>query len=307
MRIGVLFAITALFVGVAGCGSVNSLGDLVGNTKVSVKLKNGEKIEGTVLQSGEGNSTVAITYGTISVSTGDVQSVESQAPAPAMTQGNGRLTKWDRCLQVLVANRPKATEVAPVAATVVDKGEFRNVPYQSHRSGDVEFNVYGDPDDPACLEIGIYQKSPSMEARKECLRTMLAMLNDPKDRETLKSESLDEGKVDRAGLTFEVTPSTAEDAYGGWWISIYDAKLVEQQRATDKELPQITIERREIVLKRPDDKADKKADKKQSDVLRWTVKEVKAARPDASGPDQGRVYLRGVHRKDGKWVALTTP
>jgi hypothetical protein len=307
MRIGVLFAITALFVGVAGCGSVNSLGDLVGNTKVSVKLKNGEKIEGTVLQSGEGNSTVAITYGTISVSTGDVQSVESQAPAPAMTQGNGRLTKWDRCLQVLVANRPKATEVAPVAATVVDKGEFRNVPYQSHRSGDVEFNVYGDPDDPACLEIGIYQKSPSMEARKECLRTMLAMLNDPKDRETLKSESLDEGKVDRAGLTFEVTPSTAEDAYGGWWISIYDPKLVETQRATDKELPQIPIDRMEIVLKRPDDKADKKADKKQSDVLRWTVKEVKAARPDASGPDQGRVYLRGVHRKDGKWVALTTP
>ncbi len=308
MRIGGLFAIAALLAGFAGCGSMGSLGDLVGNTKVSLKLKNGEKIEGTVLQSEEGNSTVAITYGTVSVSSGDVQSVESSAPAPEATPGTGRFTKWDRCLQLLVAARTKGPEVAPVAATVIDKGEFRNVPYQSHRSGDLEFNVYGDPDNPACLEIGLYQKSPSMEARKLCLRTMLSMLNDPKDRDTLKSESLEEGKMERAGLTFEVTPSTAEDAYGGWWISIFDAKLVEQQRATDKELPQITIERKEIVLEIQDKKQDKKQpDKKQSNVLRWKEKEVKAARPDAAGQDQGRVYLRGVHRKDGKWVALTTP
>jgi hypothetical protein len=233
------------------------------------------------------------------VSTGDVESVESSAPAPEATPGEGRLSKWDHCLQVLIKGRPNGPEVVPVAATVIDKGEFKNVPYQSHRSGDVEFNIYGDPDDPACLEIGIYQKSPSMEARKECLRTMLALLNDPKDREALKSESLDEGKIERAGLTFEVTPSIAEDAYGAWWISIYDAKLVDQQRATDKELPQITVDRKAASAKKPD--------RKQSDVLRWKEKEVKAARPDPSGPEQGRIFLRGVHRKDGKWVALTTP
>lgn len=299
MRFGGWFALGALLVGVAGCSSVNSLGDLVGNTKVSLKLKNGEKIEGTVLQSGEGSSTVAIKYGTVSVSTGDVQSVDSSSPAPEMSPGKGRFAKWDRCLQLLVASRPKGSEVAPVAATVIDKGEFRNVPYQSHRSGDLEFNVYGDPDDPACLEIGIYQKTPSIDARKECLRTMLSMLNDPMDRNTLKSESLDEGKVERAGLTFEVTPSTAEDAYGGWWISIYDMKVVDQQRATDQELPHITVDRKEAVAG--------KQDKKQSDVMRWKDKEVKAARPEVPGQEQGRIYLRGVHRKDGKWVALTTP
>lgn len=299
MRFGGWFTIGSLLVGLVGCGSANQLGDLVGNTKVSIKLKNGEKITGTVLQSGEGGSTVALTYGTVTVSTGDVQSVESSEPAPEATPGPGRLSKWDRCLQVLVASRQKGPEVTPVAATVIDKGEFRNVPYLSHRSGDLEFNVYGDPDDPACLEIGLYQKSPSMAARKECLQTMLSLLNDPKDREALKSESLEEGKIARAGLTFEVTPSIAEDAYGGWWISIYDAKLVDQQRATDKELPQITVDLKQA--------AAKKSDKKQSDVLRWNEKELKAARPDPAGPQQGRVWLRGVHRKDGVYVALANP
>lgn len=299
MRFGGLVAIAALLVGVVRCGSTNQLGDLVGNTKVSVKLKNGQKIEGTVLQSSEGNSTVAVSYGTVTVSTGDVESVESSEPAPEATPGQGRLSKWDRCLQVLVASRKNGPDVTPIAATVIDKGEFRNVPYQSHRSGDLEFNIYGDPDDPACLEIGIYQKSPSLEARKECLKTMVSLLNDPKDRDALKSESLDEGKIERAGLTFEVTPSIAEDAYGAWWISIYDAKLVDQQRATDKELPQITVDRKEAVAK--------KSDKKQSEVMRWKEKEVKDARPDSAGQQQGRIFLRGVHRKDGKWVAMTSP
>jgi hypothetical protein len=299
MRFGGLVAIAGLLVGMSGCGSANQLGELVGNTKVSVKLKNGQKIEGTVLQTGEGSSTVAVSYGTVTVSTGDVESVESSEPAPEATPGVGRLSKWDRCLQVLVASRKNGPAVTPIAATVIDKGEFRNVPYQSHRSGDLEFNVYGDPDDPACIEIGIYQKSPSMEARKECLQTMVSLLNDPKDREALKSESLDEGKIERAGLTFEVTPSIAEDAYGAWWISIYDAKLVDQQRATDKELPQITVDRKEAAAKKPD--------KKQSDVMRWKEKEVKDARPDAAGQQQGRIFLRGVHRKDGKWVAVTSP
>src|SRR5574342_12803 len=198
MRFGGVYTVVALLVGLAGCGSTNSLTDLLNNTKVSIKLKNGEKIEGKVLQNAEGQSTVALSYGTVTVSSGEVESVESSAPAPEATPGIGRLSKWDRCLEVLVESRQNGPEVVPVAATVIDKGEFRNVPYQSHRSGDGEFDIYGDPDDPACLEIGIYQRSPSLEARKECLRTMLSMLNDPKDRETLKSESLDEGKIDRA-------------------------------------------------------------------------------------------------------------
>jgi hypothetical protein len=296
MRRLVQFAIAVSSVGFGGCSSVNQL---IGNTKVSIKMKNGETIEGTVLQNGDGGSTVALSYGTVTVKTGDVESVEKSTPAPAVTPGVGRLSKWDHCLQVLVASRPKGPVVAPIAATVVDKGIFKNVPYQSYRSGDLEFNIYGDPDEPASLEIGLYQKSPSIEARKECLATILKLLNDPADRDTLKSENLDEAKVERAGMTFEVTPSTAEDAYGGWWISVYDTKVVDQQRATEKELAQITVERDQATVK--------KSDKGVSDLMRWKDHEVKAARPDAAGTLQGRVYLRGVHRKNGVYVALTNP
>jgi hypothetical protein len=51
----------------------------------------------------------------------------------------------------------------------------------------------------------------------------------------------------------------------------------------------------------------KKSDQGVSDLMRWKDHEVKAARPDAAGTLQGRVYLRGVHRKNGVYVALTNP
>src|SRR5207249_3122550 len=65
-----------------------------------------------------------------------------------------------------------------IPATVIDKGILKNVPYLSHRSGDYEFNVYGDPEAPSGIEIGIYnQLLADPSAKERCVNLMVALLD----------------------------------------------------------------------------------------------------------------------------------
>lgn len=118
----------------------------------------------------------------------------------------------------------------PIPATVIDQGLLRRVPYLSQRAGDLELNVYGDPDAPACVEIG-WSGDPSR--RVACRDALAALLSDPADRDALRALDVAKGKSSRAGLTFEITPETASDAYGSWWVSVYDLKELEAARASD--------------------------------------------------------------------------
>jgi hypothetical protein len=138
--------------------------------------------------------------------------------------------------------RLRATELAKgleqIPATVIDQGLLRRVPYLSHRAGDLEVNLYGDPDAPACLEIGLHGGDP---ARRAACRDALAdLLPDPADRAALAGLDLAKGKTTRSGLTLEVTPETAPDAYGAWWVSAYDAVALEAVRAADGELKDLS-------------------------------------------------------------------
>jgi hypothetical protein len=137
--------------------------------------------------------------------------------------------------------RLKATELGkglePIPATVIDQGVFRRVPYLSHRAGDVEVNVYGDPDSPAALEIGLYGDP----ARRAACRDALAdLIPDPAARAALAGLDLAKGKTAAGGFTLEVTPETAPDAYGAWWVSAHLPKELEVARASDGELKDLS-------------------------------------------------------------------
>lgn len=128
-----------------------------------------------------------------------------------------------------------------IPATVIEQGALRRVPYLSHRAGDVEVNVYGDPAAPACVEIGLHGGDP---ARRAACRDALAdLLPEAADRAALSGLDLSKGKTTRSGLTLEVTPETAPDAYGAWWVSAYDAVALETARAGDGELKEVSTPR----------------------------------------------------------------
>lgn len=188
-----------------------------------------------------------------------------------------------------VAAKTWAKDLKQIPSTVIDKGVLRNVPYTSFRSGDYELNVYGDPAAPACFEIGVHNTLlKSDAAKKNCLDVMTALLADAEDRKLLKSLKLDVDKKTRAGWTFEITPPTAEDAYGGWWISIYDEAILEKSRASEAELAKITTTHTDV----------KKTEKDERDNSRWSGDDLKDARKTTSE----KVYSPIYSKKDGKYV-----
>lgn len=157
-------------------------------------------------------------------------------PAPA-----ARLPAASSALEGL-RSRDFGKDLQEIPATVVDKGPLRHVPYLSYRDGAVEFNVYGDPDAPACIEIGLFGAADAAR-RAACRDALASMLADPEDRSALQAMDLAKSKQTRGRLTFEITPETAPDAYGGWWASVYDARALDGSRASEAELGSVVAPR----------------------------------------------------------------
>jgi hypothetical protein len=291
----------------------------------TIRLKNGGSLEGVIVKEGDGEVVVRLKYATVTLDRSDIDSIEKKAPEEAPAAKGLRLPRWDRCIEV-VASRPWSGQLRQIPATVIDKGILKNVPYMSHKSGNYEFNLYGDPDEPAGVEIGVTKELlKSDAAKKECLEVIVALLADPKDAAALRSLDLKPGKTEREGLTFEVTPETAEDAYDGWWISVYSAKLLDEARATDEELRKLTVNEEELEKEEQAERerakkelAERKAaDKKKPEPKKaepqtyvgfnpylFQKQETQHARKVT--PHKGgvrRFWVRGYHRpRGGGWV-----
>jgi len=287
-------------------------------------LKNGFTIRGSIIQEADDFVTVAMEYGTISMhriyiasiektTVEELQSAASQASEP---KDDARLPRWSTMVQRL-ANSPWAAGLTQIPATVIDKGVLRNVPYTSYRcgaNGDYELNVYGDPDTPAGVEIGVYgtlTKDPG--AKQRCIEFIAAVLPGAADAAILKAARLEGDKIERRGMTVETTPPTAEDAYGGWWVSVYYEHRLDQARASEKELTAITAARDVPAEPATADSGQAKRSSRASagEVdWDWTREDLQKARPPqastASPSTGGRVYVRGYHRKDGTYVKAHT-
>src|SRR6185503_6413404 len=275
-----------------------------------------------IVKEGDGAVVVRLKYATVTLDRSDIESIEKKKAEDAPAAKALRLPAWDRCIEV-VASRPWSGQLRQIPATVIDKGVFKNVPYMSHKSGDTEFNLYGDPDEPAAIEIGLYKDQIKNEAaKKECLEVMAALLSDAKDLASLRSLNLKPGKAEREGLTFEVTPETAEDAYGGWWISVYSPKLLDEARATEEELQKLSVtedemekeelaERERAKKELGEPKAPKKVEPKKGEApgyigfnpYLFQKQETQHARKQTSRMGAvRRFWVRGFHRpRGGGW------
>ena len=135
-----------------------------------------------------------------------------------------------------------------IPPTTIDSGYLKNIPYLSFRiNKHTEMNVYGNPEDPVCLEFGIYEKGEKITRFKKLIREYLAGTLESR-AEIAALYALDEkGDERQAGnLRFRISPPTSPDAYGGWWISVYNPKRLEKARVSDADYSKVTLPFNEV-------------------------------------------------------------
>lgn len=297
----------------------------------TLKLKTGGSLTGVVIQEDSDTVTLAFEYGTTTLYRKDIVSIERAAvPASsgprkgtktsAPSTSTGRIPNWSGSIAKLSQNK-WATKLHQIPATVIDVGVMRNVPYMSYRcANNFEWNVYGDPDAPAGVEIGILgDLLQQPEAKRRCIEFVTSLLSNESDRKVVAALDLEKDVITRNGLTFEITPETAEDAYGGWWISVYDESALDSARASEKEVQEISVnrstEKTESVARKPDPKTktaesgevSASGERENRDtVTGWSGSDMKYARAakstTKSTSSNGRVYVRSYYRKDGTYV-----
>ncbi|MFO0824481.1 MAG: hypothetical protein U0792_15415 [Gemmataceae bacterium] len=226
---------------------------------------------------------------------GDIEdrlaSLDAQKRGEEPKRPDPRFAEWGKCFDAAKATTWGGS-LRPIPATVVDKGTLRFVPYKSFKAGDYEVNVYGDPDFPSGVEIGIRGVAlDDPKAKANCFAFVASVLLTASDRNALGTLRSTEDVKKSEGLTFEVTPPTAEDAYGGWWVSVYDEAELDRSRASPPELAAITVAKKDV----------KDAKQPPPGANSWTANDLVDSRV-VGGPTGGRVYVHSYTRKDGTFV-----
>ncbi len=261
-----------------------AIGILLGDVIV---LKNGGKLEGVIIHDKGDEVVVRLKYATVELDRSEIASIEKKAE-PAGPAAAARLPRWDKIIDV-GSKKTWEGKFQQVPALVVEEGPLKNVPYMSFRSGNYEFNLYGDPDAPAGIEFGVYNGLLKDDAaKKKCVDTIAELMGNPKDAEVLKAIGLTVVKKDRESFTFEITPETAPDAYGGWWVSVYDTAAIEKARASQEELDKITATREE--MERLQKEAQEEGRKRKNEEAKAKA-EAKKEAADAKAEERKRAEL----------------
>ena len=207
----------------------------------------------------------------------------------------GELPSW-RVIANDLRTNDAIESLVEIPATVIDNGEFKNVPYKSFRvNNDIELNIYGDPEDPAGLELGIYGSRSGSEKLRHTLRSYLAGFLTTRDEiAKLYALSFKGGIATSGSLTLEITPKDAPDAYGAWWVSLYDKKALAEARLSDAEYARLAKPVDQVM-----DKNGRVIDNG------WTHDQMDLSRHIAAG---AKVLLRGFYRdKDGVFRVIADP
>src|SRR5215211_329586 len=127
-------------------------------------LFNGSSITGTILQTNGENVLLLTDFGTLRYGIANIKSI-------GVDSETNRLSEFNAVIKLL-SKQPWATNLLQIAATVIDAGVLKHVPYVSFRCGeDYEINLYGDFENPAGIEVGVYRNLlGSTAAKRNCVK-----------------------------------------------------------------------------------------------------------------------------------------
>jgi hypothetical protein len=208
-------------------------------------LNDGSELHGLILKNDAKGVILQQRMGEVTIPKARIRRIMDEGDALvyfADIADSGKLPPWRMIVQDLRAD-DNIRSFRQVPATTIDNGRLRNIPYLSFRVNKrTELNVYGNPEDPVCLEFGVYGKGLALMRFKNVVRAYLAGILTSRDEISALYGISDRGGVRKVGkFTFEVTPQDAPDSYGGWWISIYDANRLDRARVSDEEYRKNTL------------------------------------------------------------------
>lgn len=210
----------------------------------SLLLKDGSLVEGLIVKNTATSVVIQGQMGEETFSKQDIVRIRDEANFGVMFTDiarRGDLPPW-RVLANDLRTMDQVQSLVEIPATPVEVGPLRHVPYLSFAiNDDMEINIYGDPEDPAGIEIGIYGAKSSNQKLRKSLRSYLAgYLTMRSEIRALYGVSLDGGTQSAGDMRFEVTPLGAPDSYGAWWISCYNIKDMQAAKLDAREYARLT-------------------------------------------------------------------
>lgn len=211
----------------------------------TIFMNDGSEIHGLIIRNDAKKVTLQQRMGEVEIPKSSIRRIDDEPNEGvyfAEIVDPNRLPPWRMIVQDLRSD-DSIKSFRQIPATTIDNGYLKNIPYLSFRINKrVEMNVYGNPEDPVCLEFGVYERGEKITRFKKIIRAYLAGILQTR-AEIAALYSLDErgGKAKVGKFVFEITPPTAPDAYGGWWLSIYDESRLDRFRVSDEEYRRKTL------------------------------------------------------------------
>ena len=265
----------------------------------SLVLKDGRTVKGLIVKNTAKEVTLQEEFAENVYPKSEIVRIRDEADLSTFyTEANrrGDLPAWRVIANDLRAN-DSIKSLVEIPATAIDIGIYAYVPYLSFRANEnIEINIYGDPNDPAAVEFGIYGSKRGSEKVQKILRSFLAgFLTSRQEVAAIYGIPLKGGQASAGDMTVRVSPPSDEDSYGGWWISIYNKKDLAAAKLTPEAYARLTKPSHEVVDKRGRVIAEG-----------WSKKELAASHKIAD--EDSRVLLRGFYRDEsGTFRPIVAP
>lgn len=265
----------------------------------TIVLRDGSVVKGLIVRSVKGDITIQTVGGEEHYSRDQVSRVHDvpgEGSYLTDIERKGDLPPWRTIVNDL-RHSDGVESLEQIPATVIDSGEFKNVPYISFRvNGNVELNIYGDPEDPAGIEMGIYgSKQGSADIRRLCREFLVSYLNARAEIQAVYQLNQNGGLRDVGDMTIEYSPAKGSDSYGAWWLSIYNKKHLTDARLSDAEYAKLTRPMDDVVEKNGQVRANA-----------WTDADADQSLRLKQGDGDERLFVRGFYRdKNGDFRLIT--
>ena len=121
----------------------------------SLVLKSGKTVQGLILKNSRDAVLLQERLEEVSYPKSEIVRIIDNANEDSIFTGmfaKGQLPPW-RVISSDLRSNDAVRSLVEIPATIMNAGEFKNVPYKSFRvNHDIELNIYGDPEDPPALE-----------------------------------------------------------------------------------------------------------------------------------------------------------